>query len=308
MKFLKFVGGSVLLLFMAGIIVSLQGCLKSEDGYNAWEFYIKDIETIQKYLDANGINAEFDSMAGVFIEVHKQGDGYKTVQDTDIEIHYQGMVLEGAEFVNSFGGSPITLQLGNSGTYPPPFTDGIALGLFRLREGDSATVYVPSPLGFRDEGYSNSVPPNSILVYNTKFVQINNLHEDITKIDQYLADKNLTAEVDPDYGTRYIIHERSTNDKMPEFGDQVTLHYVGTLLNDTVFDSSWGKVPLTFTMGKKDVVIGFELGVTNLHKKDSATFFIPSIYGYKDQAVGPIPSNSVLIFGVKILDILKALP
>ena len=304
----KIVKNFIWLVVVAGA-VSLQGCLDNVDnGYDAREYFFKDIETIQKYLDANGIDAEFDSMAGVFIEVHKPGNGYKTVQNTDIEIHYQGEVLEGAEFVNTFGGNPVTLQLGNTNTYPSAFTDGIAFGLFRSREGDSITLYVPSPLGFKDESFGNNVPPNSILVYKANFIQINNLHEDIEKIDQYISDKNLTVEIDPDYGTRYIIHVEGGNPKMPEYGDQVTLHYVGKMLNDTIFDSSWGRAPLTFTMGEQDVVIGFELGLANLHKKDSATFFIPSIYAYKDQAVGPIPANSPLIFGVKILDILKALP
>ena len=302
----KIVKNYIWLVVVAGIM-SLQGCLNNVDsGYDPWEFYYKDIETIQNYLDANGIDAEFDSMAGVFIEVHKPGNGYKTVQNTDIEIHYQGEVLEGAEFVNTFGGGPVTLQLGNSNTYPSAFTDGIALGLFRSREGDSITVYVPSPFGFKDGSYGNNVPPNSILVYKAKFIQIKNLHEDIAKIDQYLADKNLTAEIDPDYGTRYIVHVPGDGPQ-PEFGDQVTLNYVGTLLNDTIFDTSYGKFPLTFNMGEKQVVIGFELGLSNLHEKDSATFFIPSIYGYKDKPTGPIPANSVLIFGVEIIDVLKPL-
>lgn len=53
-------------------------------------------------------------------------------------------------------------------------------------------------------------------------------------------------------------------DKKIMQGSKVTLHYTGTLDDGSVFDSSEGREPLTFTVGEHQVIRGFEDGVLGL--------------------------------------------
>ncbi|MCL4152619.1 UNVERIFIED_CONTAM: hypothetical protein GTU68_011820 [Idotea baltica] len=110
----------------------------------------------------------------------------------------------------------------------------------------------------------------------------------------------MTSEIDPVYGTRFAIHRQGSGNN-PESGSSVSLQYQGELLDGSVFDSSYeSNIPLSFTMGQGELIPGFEMGVSNLHLDDSATIFVPSIYGYGAQAAGDIPANSVLVFGLDI--------
>ena len=72
-------------------------------------------------------------------------------------------------------------------------------------------------------------------------------------------------------------------------GDLVRVHYMGTLTDGTVFDSSEGREPLEFTLGKGMVIPGFEAAITGMEVGASLTRTIPS-----DQAYGPMREEMVI--------------
>ncbi len=260
---------------------------------------------MESYIETNNIDAEFDSATGVYIQVHKHGVGYKTLNNVDIEFHYRGFTLQGAEFVNSFTGFPVPVKLGDVESYPSAFNDAVLIGLFSAYEGDSLTVYSPSYYGFQDEAYNN-VPPNTPIAYTIKFVDVKMLDEEYAKIDQYIASKGFTPTIEPEFGTRTVLHFPGSTTEIDR-NDYVTLNYKGVTLDDKQFDTSYGRNPLGFTMGKGELIPGFELGIDQLKNLDSATVFVPSIYGYGAKANGEIPANSVLVFGVKVVNVNKYL-
>ncbi|MBI4980809.1 peptidylprolyl isomerase [Candidatus Woesearchaeota archaeon] len=63
-------------------------------------------------------------------------------------------------------------------------------------------------------------------------------------------------------------------------GDKVKVHYTGKLNDGTVFDSSEGRNPLLFTVGKGQVIPGFEKGVTSLKLNEPKTINIPAAEAY----------------------------
>jgi peptidylprolyl isomerase len=63
-------------------------------------------------------------------------------------------------------------------------------------------------------------------------------------------------------------------------GDKVKVHYTGKLKDGTVFDSSKDRDPLEFTLGKGEVIPGFEKEVTGLEEGQSKTFTVPADEGY----------------------------
>jgi FKBP-type peptidyl-prolyl cis-trans isomerase len=292
----------------AGVVLLLQGCLGTDSGpsYDPLEYWSKDIETIQTFLDENNIDAEYDSINGIFIKYHNKGEGYQTLNGIEIEANWQGLTLDGTEFVNTFSGLPERVTLGRDVNHSS-FTGGLNIGLTRMNEGDSATIYIPSPYGFQDVGYQN-VPPNTVIMYNVKFEDILLLSEDLEKIDQYIDAKSWTSEIDSVYGLRYVVHQPGDQDLPIEFEDYVSLHYTGLLLDETEFDSSPVNSPMQFYLGDQNfrLIIGFEIGLTHLHNKDSATIFIPSIYAYGKEGSGEtIPANAPLIFGIDVLNVIE---
>ncbi|MDO8728722.1 MAG: FKBP-type peptidyl-prolyl cis-trans isomerase [bacterium] len=89
-------------------------------------------------------------------------------------------------------------------------------------------------------------------------------------------------------------------------GDTLTVHYVGTLLDGKVFDSSLDRnTPFTFVLGVGQVIRGWDEGFSGMRVGGKRLLIVAPDYGYGDQAVGTIPSNSTLIFEVELLNVEK---
>jgi len=84
-----------------------------------------------------------------------------------------------------------------------------------------------------------------------------------------------------------------------ELGSEVTLAYIGSLEDGTVFDQS---ARVTFRLDN-GLIEGFRDGVIGMRVGEEKRLVIPPEKGYRDQQVGDIPPNSTLIFDVKLLDI-----
>lgn len=81
------------------------------------------------------------------------------------------------------------------------------------------------------------------------------------------------------------------------------IHYTGTLLDGTVFDSSEGREPLTFTLGSGQVIKGWDRGILGMCVGEIRKLQIPPELAYGESAMGKIPKNSVLIFSVELIKI-----
>lgn len=86
-------------------------------------------------------------------------------------------------------------------------------------------------------------------------------------------------------------------------GNTASLHYTGTLLNGTVFDSSYNRgTPFSFTLGENSVIQGWEQGILGMKVGGKRKLVIPPDLAYGPIARGPIPANSTLVFEVELLD------
>lgn len=87
-------------------------------------------------------------------------------------------------------------------------------------------------------------------------------------------------------------------------GDTVTVDYIGTLTDGTVFDNSYesGK-PITFRIGAGEVIKGWDQGVPGMRVGGKRRLTVPPELGYGSQATGSIPANSTLVFEIELLSV-----
>lgn len=106
-------------------------------------------------------------------------------------------------------------------------------------------------------------------------------------------------------GLQYIVLKEGTGEK-PTTASKVKVHYHGTLIDGTVFDSSVDRgEPTEFGVGQ--VIKGWTEGLQLMNVGAKYKFFIPSniAYGANPRPGGVIKPNSTLIFDVELLEIVK---
>lgn len=107
-----------------------------------------------------------------------------------------------------------------------------------------------------------------------------------------------------DSGLQFEVMTAAEGDK-PVATDTVTVHYRGTLIDGTEFDSSYSRgEPSTFGLNR--VISGWTEGLQHMPVGSKYKFYIPSELAYGERATGKIPANSTLIFEVELLDIKKS--
>ncbi len=124
--------------------------------------------------------------------------------------------------------------------------------------------------------------------------------EDQSEIDQQLIEDFIAEhELDADStasGLYYVIDVPGSAEK-PTLSDEVTVGYVGFLLNGDIFDSSSS---ITFPLNQ--VIAGWQEGIPLFGKGGRGLLIIPSRLAYGEQARVGIPANSVLVFEINLID------
>lgn len=99
-----------------------------------------------------------------------------------------------------------------------------------------------------------------------------------------------------------ILEEGSDDSGSPQPNDEVEAHYTGTLDDGTKFDSSRDRgKPFKFTIGKGQVIKGWDKGFATMKKGEKAILRCRSDYAYGDSAQATIPAGSTLNFDVELI-------
>lgn len=105
-------------------------------------------------------------------------------------------------------------------------------------------------------------------------------------------------------GLQYSVITEGTGPK-PTGDDQVRVHYTGTLLDGTIFDSSVQRGE-PIVLGLRNVIAGWTEALQLMPVGSKWKLFIPSHLGYGDNGAGAmIKPGSTLIFDVELLEIVK---
>ncbi|MEH0664796.1 FKBP-type peptidyl-prolyl cis-trans isomerase [Vibrio scophthalmi] len=105
-----------------------------------------------------------------------------------------------------------------------------------------------------------------------------------------------------DSGLQYQVLTKGDGTVFPTVASTVKVHYHGSLIDGTVFDSSVERgEPISFKLGQ--VIKGWQEGLTYMNVGDKVRLFIPSALAYGKSGTGPIPPAATLIFDVELLAI-----
>jgi FKBP-type peptidyl-prolyl cis-trans isomerase FklB len=104
-------------------------------------------------------------------------------------------------------------------------------------------------------------------------------------------------------GLQYKVITEGTGDS-PDDNDMVSVHYTGTLIDGTVFDSSRERgEPIEFPVN--GVIPGWTEALKLMKTGSRYMLYIPANLAYGDKKTGPIPEGSTLVFDVELLEFEK---
>ena len=159
------------------------------------------------------------------------------------------------------------------------FINGL-LGFVEQMDGTQAGEYIQTTM--------DNIKYGSVKEDGEKFLAENALREGVTTTES---------------GLQYEVIKMGRG-KKPAATDRVKVHYHGTLIDGTVFDSSVERgEPIVF--GLNQVIKGWTEGVQLMPIGSKFRFYIPEELGYGAQNAGSIPPYSTLIFEVELLGIEK---
>jgi FKBP-type peptidyl-prolyl cis-trans isomerase FklB len=162
----------------------------------------------------------------------------------------------------------------------------------------AACTFLP---GCEDE--SGSKTANDKAVPKPKVASSNVAQQNLKTGEEFLADnaKKEGVKTRPS-GLQYLVLKEGKG-KTPTAADKVEVHYHGTLINGTVFDSSVDRGE-PFTFGVTRVIKGWQEALQLMKEGDKWRVFIPSDLAYKDAGAPPkIGPNEVLIFEIELLHV-----
>jgi len=109
---------------------------------------------------------------------------------------------------------------------------------------------------------------------------------------------------DKDGGVLKDVKQEGVGDELPPLGSSVSVHYVGTLLDGSKFDSSRDRgEKFEFPLGKGNVIKAWDLGVATMKRNEIAVLYCKANYAYGESGSPPkIPPNATLVFEVELFD------
>ncbi len=279
----------------------------------------KEEDALKKYIEEKKITIE-PSPTGLYFLETVVGKGAKIDSGSWVKANFKVSLIDGKQIFSTLDrGEPMSFEYGKRFDTP-----GFEEGVGKMLKGGKATLIVPSKIAFGEMGRGAMVPPYSTVIYDLEVVDVQtkaehdkqvaedkkkeqlkvetNKKQEGALMQKYLKEKNINAKPTAS-GLIYVENVKGTGAKAAA-GKKVKVHYTGTLLNGTKFDSSRDRnEPFEFTLGQGQVIKGWDEGIALMNVGGKATLVIPSTIAYGDRDMGTIPPFSTLVFDVELLDV-----
>lgn len=217
----------------------------------------------------------------VVIEDVMVGEGPEAADGDLLLVTYTGkLAKDGTEFDSNDkpDGKPFAVRLGLGSVIK-----GWEEGLQGMKAGGERNLTIPYAKAYGEAGSPPRIPARADLNFNVKLLHI------VKAGDEQIYDRK-----DVKTGTGAAVKS----------GDRVQVHYVGTYVNGLKFDSSRDRnEPFTFTVGKGEVIAGWDAGVVGMKVGGRRELIIPPALAYGSNPQNPIGADQVLRFDIELLKI-----
>ncbi len=239
--------------------------------------------------------------SGLQYEVIVEGKGPKPTAADKVQTHYHGTLIDGTIFDSSVDrGEPATFGV-------MQVIKGWQEGIPLMSVGSKYRFYIPQELAYGLKAPSPKIPGGSTLIFDVELLDINPGEKELMRTIQAGQDfltenaKKKGVVILPS-GLQYIKIVEGDGPK-PTQADKVKVHYHGTLIDGSVFDSSVDRgQPATF--GVMQVIQGWQEGIPLMNVGSKYRFFIPYELAYgKRSPSAKIPAGSALIFDVELFEV-----
>jgi peptidylprolyl isomerase len=273
-----------------------------ENGYKA-----ENIAFLETNKDKEGVQVTESGLQYRMVEAGN-GEGKRPTAADFVTVHYAGRLIDGTEFDSSYKrGEPITFPLNR---VIPGWTEGLQL----MTVGDKMELTIPSDLAYGDDQRPGSpIPGNSTLIFDVELLDVKTEAEVLAEQEAELAElkKPQVAYLEEnakkdgiqttDSGLQYRVISEGTG-IIPTDTSTVTVHYKGSLIDGTVFDSSYERgEPAQFPVN--GVIPGWTEALQLMKVGSKWELTIPSDIAYGPRGAGQaIPPHATLVFEVELLD------
>ena len=170
-----------------------------------------------------------------------------------------------------------------------------------IRQGDKINTIRIERIGEDAKKFVVTKQIFSDLVENAAKQAMERRRAEIEKVEKEIANRWPNT-IKTSSGLQYVVLKKGDGKKCPKYGQTVTVHYTGTLLDGRMFDSSVHRgQPASFKIGQ--VIEGWNEALQTMSKGEKRTLIIPPELGYGVHGYpGIIPPDSYLIFDVELLD------
>ncbi len=277
-------------------------------------------QELNLFLEQNNIDAEAKT-EGIYFIRKKAGSGPNPKEGEYVSLHMSVYLVDSTKLFSTHDrGETIEYEYGQKFD-----TKGLEVGIGMMRKGGGATLVVPSDMGFGAQQRGQQIAPYTTLIYDVEVVDIRSKAEyeaeqakrreareaeetrkknqEMIHLQNYLEEQNITEKPAPS-GLIFVRHEEGDGEKAVP-GKKVKVHYTGKLIDGTIFDSSVEREqPFEFTLGRGEVIRGWDEGIARMKEGGKATLIIPSSLGYGERGAGnTIPPYSTLVFDVELLEV-----
>lgn len=270
----QYVPPNSLLVFDVELLAILQGSPASPTEFNE-----ADIE---------------QTASGLKIADIEQGNGPSPEEDYLVTVHYTGWFADGTKFDSSLDrDTPYAFRLGQEQVIP-----GWEEGIETMQVGGTRQLVVPPALAYGEDGVDDFIPSDETLTFEVELLSIlRGAPASPTAVD----DADL---IETDSGLKFTDFEFGDSTE-PDDGSIISVHYTGWLSDGTKFDSSLDRgTPFVFTLGQREVILGWEEGIRSMGIGGKRQLTIPPALAYGGGGYGAlIPPDSTLVFEVEVVDI-----
>ncbi len=284
-------------------------------------------DTLKDFLKEHHPNAK-KVEEGLFYQIEEKGDGAKPKEGEYLVVEFEGKRLDGTTFDKSEE-EPFVFQLG----YRQVIKGwDQALPLFSM--GSKVKLFLAPEWAYHKVGAGKLVPPDTPVMFDLKILEVldNNAYDKYMTaleerekeryqrriVEQFDADKKAIHEYCMDNkiktkrsreGVSYAVTKKGKG-AYPKKGDIVVVEYKGYLTNGEMFEESKGKKPFQFEVGTGRVIKGLDETIVSFNEGSEGKILVPSKLAYGPMEIDEegifIPAHSILIFDVKVLEVVSS--